>query len=607
MQIETSLCMGCMSEKGYEGPCKVCGTSENDPCFPSYLLPKTYLNERYIVGKLQSYNGEGAIYIGYDTVTSSKVTIKEFMPDTLCSRKKGETEITVNPNDSPLYKTYMSEFSDLNRSLMRLRGMAHIQAVLDVFYENNTCYAIFEFVSGITLKTFMMNSPNGLMWEQVKELFPPILTTLSLVHAAGIIHRGISPQTIYVTDKMQLKLGGFAISAARTTGTEIACEVYSGYAAPEQYDNQPNGTWTDVYGISAVLYKVLTGANPPEAIARTGGSMAEPMMINRNVPQNVSKAVMSGMRLAMDNRIRTITDLVDKLFTPPKYASASNGNSERSGSSGKSYREEKMLRKKKKEQAKLLAVLVISGLILIAFAIAFSLTLSGACVPDVDSENSSRSDISSLSSVPSNSKSSESSSSSAASSEPVAIVDTTLVPDFVNDIWRYDNAVSTYQGLLTLSPTYEYNDAFIAGLIFEQSVDPGSEVPIGTEIKVKVSKGSSVVPLPVYLMKDHTGYVEELTKLNIKYSIKEEESDEVIEGNVVRCTREDGTEIEPSQPVDVEHGETIIVYVAITPTTPDEPDISDTSDESDNSDNTETPDNSGVTSDDSSQPETPAE
>lgn len=581
MQIETSLCMGCMSEKGYEGPCKVCGASESDPCFPSYLLPRTYLNERYIVGKLQSYNGEAALYIGYDTVTSSKVTIKEFMPDTLCSRKKGETEITVNANESPLYKTYMSEFADLNRSLMRLRGMAHIQAVLDVFYENNTCYAVFEFVNGITLKTFMMNSPNGLMWEQVKELFPPILTTLSLVHAAGIIHRGISPQTIYVTDKMELKLGGFAISAARTTGTEIACEVYSGYAAPEQYNNEPNGTWTDVYGISAVLYKVLTGANPTEAIARTQGSLAEPMVLNRNVPQNVSKAVMAGMRLSVENRTRTITDLVDKLFTPPKYVQ--NVSRSNSGTKAASPRQEKMQRKKKKEQVKLLAVLIISGLILIAFAIAFSLTLSGACASDPsDIESELRSDISSLSSVPSNSDK-QSETSSSASSEPAPIVDTTLVPDFVNDIWRYDNAVSTYQGLLTLSATYEYNDAYIAGLIFEQSVDAGTEVPLGTEVKVKVSKGSSVVPLPQYLMKEQSGYIEELTKLNIKYSTKEEESYDVIEGNIVRCTREDGTEILPDQPVDVEHGETIIVYVAVTPTAP-EPDSSDIPDATDSSD-----------------------
>ncbi|MGN1111009.1 MAG: protein kinase [Oscillospiraceae bacterium] len=579
MQIETSLCMGCMNEKDYDGPCKLCGASESDPCFPSYLAPKTYLNERYIVGKLLNYNGEGAVYIGYDTVTATKVTIKEFMPDTLCTRKKGETDIIVNANNSPLYKTYMSEFADLNRSLMKLRGMAHIQSVLDVFSENNTCYVVYEFISGISLKSFLSNAAGGLVWDQVKEMFPPILTTLSLVHAAGIIHRGISPQTIFVTDKMELKLGGFAISAARTTNTEIACEIYSGYAAPEQYNNEPNGTWTDVYGICAVLYKALTGANPPEAIARTGGSMPEPAMLNRGVPQNVSKAIMAGMKLSVEGRIRTITDLVDKLFTPPKHA----GEHSESGRTGvpMNAREERALRKKKQEQIKMLAVLAIAGLVLIVFAITFSLALSGACAKDpVDSDSGVTSSSTSTSSSSSSKSTSSTSTSQSSSSEPVTPMDTTLVPDFANESWRYENAVTTYSGLLTLTATYEYNDSYVAGLIFEQSVEAGTEVPKGTEIKVKVSKGSSVVPLPEYLMKEQSGYIEELTALNIKYLIKEEESFEVLEGNIVRCERENGVEILPDQPVDVEHGETIVVYVAIPASTPESSSSSASSSES---------------------------
>lgn len=571
MQIETSLCMGCMNDKPYEGPCKLCGAGESDPCFPSYLVPKTYLNERYIVGKLISYNGEGAVYIGYDTVTKSKVTVKEFMPDTLCTRRKGETDISVNANNSPLYKTYMSEFADLNRSLMKLRGIAHIQAVLDVFYENNTCYAILEYITGVTLKSFLANTTGSMMWEQVRELFPPILTTLSLVHAAGIIHRGISLSNIYVTEKMQLKLGGFAISAARTTGTEIACEVYAGFAAPEQYNNEPNGTWTDVYGICAVLYKTLTGVTPTEAIARTGSGMPEPMVINRNVPQSVSKAIMAGMRLPVEERTRTITDLVDRLFTSPK---ASGGHPEGvRGGIVASAREEKILRKKKKEQVKLLAVLVVAGLVLIAFAITFSLALSGACAKDPDETESGRSSGVSSVNPASGSKHNETSLEITLPtvSDPTPMVDTTLVPDFVNESWRYENAAATYQGLLTLSPTYEYNDSYIAGLIFEQSVEPGAEVEKGTEVKVKVSKGSSVVPLPEYLMKASDGYIDELTALNIKYSTREEESDEVIEGNVVRCERENGVEIIPGQPVNVEGAETIIVYIAIPVTAPPEP------------------------------------
>lgn len=546
-----------MNDKTYDGPCKLCGYSDLDPCIPTYLVPKTYLNDRYIVGRLLSYNGEGAVYIGYDTAANAKVTIKEFMPDTLCNRKKGETVITVNANNSALYKTYLSEFEDLNRSLMKLRGMAHIQAVLDVFSENNTCYAVFEFIDGISLKTYLANSSGGMAWEQVKELFPPILTTLSLVHSGGIIHRGISPQTIFITDKMELKLAGFCISAARTTNTEIACEIFSGYAAPEQYSNEINGTWTDVYGISAVLYKVLTGATPPEAIARTGGSMLEPMLVNRNVPQNVSKVIMHGMKPSTENRIRSITEFVDKLFAPPRYEPGNNG-ARRNDDRPLTKSEQKKLKKQKKERAKFLATLIIVGIVLITFAIVFALTLSGAwefggSAPDGDSDSGSSVTVSSRP----ESSSSTPSESQPESSEPQSESSSDLnieMPDFTNR--RYEDTAARYEGVFTFVPNYDYSDEYPAGFMFDQTIKPGEMVANGTQIQVKVSKGRSVVPLPDYKNKTQAEYIATLTSLNVKYDVVSEPTNDVPAGTVVRCSKE------VNDLVRVSENETVTVYVA---------------------------------------------
>lgn len=106
---------------------------------------------------------------------------------------------------------------------------------------------------------------------QSKGAFPSDTDNAEPCASAGIIHRGISPQTILVTEKNELKLIDFQISAGRTTGTEIACEMYPGYSAPEQYSSAEwQGTWTDVYGISATLYRVLTGCVPTESISRLG-------------------------------------------------------------------------------------------------------------------------------------------------------------------------------------------------------------------------------------------------------------------------------------------------------------------------------------------------
>lgn len=535
-----------MNDKTYDGPCKLCGYSDDTPCIPAYLPPKTFLAERYIIGKLLSYNGEGAVYIGFDTATGTKVTVKEFMPDTLCSRRKGETEITVNPGMMPLYKTYLSEFADLNHSLMKSRGMAHIQTVLDIFTENGTCYTVFEYINGISLKTYLANSGRELSWEQVKELFPPILTTLSLVHSAGIIHRGISPSTIFVTDKMELKLAGFAISAARTTNTEIACEMFTGYAAPEQYiPNEANGTWTDVYGISAVLYRVLTATTPQEAIARTPGSMPEPMMIDRDVPANVSKVIMQGMRLSTDSRIKTITEFVDLLFASPARQGAESGKP-------MTKQQERRLKKQKKERAKTIAVLCGAGVILIAFAVVFAMTLGGAFAPRpmTSSEPPVQTEESSAPAT-----TPPVTSTTAAESEPEVSNDANIVmPDFNNR--RYDSILSRYEGMFTFKPTYDYSDEYLADFVYDQSIEAGTMVSEGTQIEVKVSKGRSLVPLPEYKDTALDKYIAELDKQNIKYSVKPEKTNGAPDGCVARCSKEVG------DLVNVKDGETITVFVA---------------------------------------------
>lgn len=546
MTKDTSLCMGCMNDKTYDGPCKLCGYSDDSPCIPTYMAPRTFLAERYIVGKVISYNGEGAVYIGYDTAAGIKVTIKEFMPDTLCMRRKGETEITVDPSSAALYKTYLSEFIDLNRTLMKLRGMSHVQTVLDVFCENNTAYVVFEYINGISLKTYLANSTGEITWDQAKELFSPFFTTLSLIHSAGILHRGISPSTIFVTDKLELKLTGFAISAARTTGTEIACEVFAGFAAPEQYNNEINGTWTDVYGIAAVLYRCLTGCTPTEAIARSGGSMLEPMMINRNIPANISSAIMEGLQLAPESRIRTMTEFVDRLFSQPKPVEPAPVEK------AKLTRREQ---KQRKERAKTIAVLVIAGVVLAAFIVVFVMTLNGAF--SSGNANSSQPETSEISMTTEESKTSEpeqTTSSTPSETEPVVTGDTLKMPNFNGRSYEYE--VERYKNKITFVPTYVYSDEYPNGQMFDQSIPENTDVTTGVTVEVTVSKGPSKVSLPDFAGMTSEKYTAELSKLNIKYSVETERSNAAPTGNVAHCS------VDVGDLVDVENNQEIIVYIA---------------------------------------------
>lgn len=572
--------MSCMRELDKNGLCPVCGSFDTNSYVSSYLAPKTFLHNRYIVGKLIDYCGESALYIGFDTELKKKVTVREYMPDTLCVREKDQDAVTVKPDKLPLYKTYLAEFAELHSTLMRSSNIHCVQTVLDVFNENNTAYAVMDYIGGISLKAYLANCGEVLSWEQVKELFPPILTALGMLHSLGIIHRGISPSTIFVSEKNELRLIGFSISAARTSDSDIGYEVFGGYAPPEQYSSaRRNGSWTDVYGISALLYRCLTGITPPTAAERLeNDSLVEPLLINRNIPKNVSDVIVKGMALESGSRISTISEFVDRLFEQPSLAAdasaeitipdikgnqgkANHGNNgsdlnyERAVRVSKSTKAKKQI---KRDKIKFIIVTSVLGVILIGFL--FAMIIASSSGGD-DGEGNIPGNTQAVVTTPApapiqNTDAEETTAAPAATSANVG--ETYLLPNFKNTVFATISTNSRYSYLI-FNPTYKFSDEVKAGEIIDQTIEPGTPVTTGTEIGVTVSKGPEKVKLPEYKDIKAEDYIKQLTELGIKYRTEEEETSEVEQGMVSRCNKDVGDD------VSLADSEEIVVYIAKKP------------------------------------------
>ena len=122
----------------------------------------------------------------------------------------------------------------------------------------------------------------------------PLFTTITYLHSNGLVHRGISPESIRVNAKGQLMLWGFGTDALYSKDTIIEPSL-SAYTAPEQYKcGGWQGAWTDVYSIAAVLYKSLTGTLPSDAESRKEvDQLCPPEELNINIPSEVSDAIMN--------------------------------------------------------------------------------------------------------------------------------------------------------------------------------------------------------------------------------------------------------------------------------------------------------------------------
>ena len=570
MENNLNLCMGCMSRKEYSGPCEICGYIDNSAYLPSYLAPRTVLLDRYIVGKMLAHNGEGAVYIAYDTEKNKVVEIKEYMPDLLCSRKKGENTITVNSDALPLYKSYLSEFADLYKTLMNNDETESVQKIYGIFSENNTGYVVMERLTGVSLTNYLKNFGGVMNWEGVREIFPPLLTALNILHSCGIVHRGLSPDSIFIDERGRLKLTAFGISAVRTADSSLNHQLFAGYAAPEQYSlSERQGGWTDIYGICAVLYRVLTGIEPQPADERVrDDSLAEPFLVNRAIPANVSRTIMSGLSLDQSQRLHNINLLVGKLFEQPKEEDDLGGpvrpvvarenipapSHDKKAPQRKPAPKSKKKKNTQKEKSNVGAIVGVS--VFLAIVTCFIIAIAYFSDQTIQMQNPAQTTTVTTTTPATTPAITTEPSATTTKAPPVDNAEKILLPDFTD--YFYNTLESRYS-MLVFTPEYEYNDEYASGIVFEQDIAEGTVVTAGTEIKLKVSKGPESVELPDYVGKKLADYTKELEKLGIKYDTEEEETSEVKKGYVVRCDKEIGEKIMLSE------DESVIVYYAVVP------------------------------------------
>jgi serine/threonine protein kinase/Tfp pilus assembly protein PilF len=143
-----------------------------------------------------------------------------------------------------------------------------IVPIYEVGEGDGCCYFSMRFVEGGQLDQVMKREPISL--RDATELIAKVARTVHYAHEHGILHRDIKPGNILLDAKGEPLLTDFGLARlveAESTVTRTK-EVMGtpSYMAPEQAigNNAAVSSATDVYGLGAVLYQLLTG-HPPFA------------------------------------------------------------------------------------------------------------------------------------------------------------------------------------------------------------------------------------------------------------------------------------------------------------------------------------------------------
>ena len=309
------LCMRCMTETGNEQICPICGFDQHESCNvnPTFLQPGTMLNNRYIVGLALGQGGFGITYIGYDNVLNTRVAIKEYYPSDIAGRTSVDGIVSAYTGAGDEYGKGKKRFLDEARILAKFSDHPCIVGVKDCFEENSTAYMIMEFLEGISLKEYLKRKGGKLSAEESISLLTPVMDALRAVHGEGIIHRDISPDNIFVTTDGRVRLIDFGAARQSIGGQKsLSVMLKPGYAPEEQYRSKGNqGPWTDVYALTATLYRMITGKVPPDSLERV---MDDTLEIPMDLPEHIKTALMIGMAVRVPERYRSVEQLQSTLL-----------------------------------------------------------------------------------------------------------------------------------------------------------------------------------------------------------------------------------------------------------------------------------------------------
>jgi len=497
MRDINNICLGCMNELEQNGTCGYCSFAERAfPQLTDALPYRTVLEGRYFVGRAFESNGEGMTYIAYDKVTDSTVRLREYFPEGLCERAPDGAVRVVSGCEYD-FNDCMLEFLKLARNLAKMREVSAILPVFDIFESNSTAYYITEHIESITLGDFLKRNNNRLRWSQARPLFMPLLSAIEALHHAGIIHRGISAQTIIIGRDSKLRLIGFCVEDVRLSRSALVPEFFPGFTAIEQYDDEEqSGTWTDIYAFAATLFRTLVGSPPPDVLERAkNDSLIIPADITSEMPKYALTALAYALQIYPEDRTADVEAFRNEISGSP-VVSAQAEQAKNTLQSNAAYEnddtdeddeyddDEYEAPRRGGGKAVFIAMLLTGVVILII----------GALVYFTIFNKDSDSDLSSIASV----ESAPSFTSSDVSKEPAASI-TTMVNVF-NMVGKSVASANSNElvknGSIKLKVSTRYDDSYKYGIIIEQSVKNGETVEKGGEVSVVVSLGPQDVAVP---------------------------------------------------------------------------------------------------------------
>ena len=267
-------------------------TSATEAPWPGYALPHGIVVNGYRIERVLGSGGFGVTYLARDLLLQS-FAVKEYFPRQLAIRQDLNV-VAASAEDAPLFEECRERFLREAQALVLLGRVADagdgIVRVQTYFEAYGTCFLVMDYIEGTSLASVLRNERDGLAAARVRSLLFQLLSSIRVVHQAGLMHRDIKPANIILRDNDRAVLIDFGSSRAVLGGHRSDyTQIYSGsYAPPEQMLGQRQAEFSDIYAIGAVCYRAI-GGTVVDALVRQNA-----LAVGRPDPQPAAEQIGAG-------------------------------------------------------------------------------------------------------------------------------------------------------------------------------------------------------------------------------------------------------------------------------------------------------------------------
>ncbi len=258
---------------------------------------------RYVIKEELGSGEVGAVYRAFDPSFNREVAIK------------------VLPLELMRNLKILARFK---RELKMIASLEHpaIVPVYDVGEENGQPYYVMRYMSGGSLRRWIGHKKLSL--QETADIIERVALGLEYAHQKGIVHRDLTPDNIlfdnhnnpYITDFSLAKL----IADTFRTNSGSGFIGTPEYISPEQSQSMPVDHRSDIYGLGVIMYEMLTGEQPYQAVDAMGvlvKHVSEPvpeiLKIDPNLPPEVDAIIKKAMAKNRNDRYESAVDMARAL------------------------------------------------------------------------------------------------------------------------------------------------------------------------------------------------------------------------------------------------------------------------------------------------------